>query len=170
MRLSKQIVLAAALALSACGGVQTRHGAAEGVREFFVAVQTNDRDAFEAHIDRDALRESLKTELRASASGCEGELLDRLLTGGGGDALLDAMITPQSFKLAAERSGAAMRRTPSAVEVAAMLKMEGEDRACLRNPGQDACVMTFERAGEVWKLVALQGSQVQVRASDSASG
>jgi hypothetical protein len=166
----KWIAVAAALVLAACGGAQQRYGAAEGVRDFFAAVQSGDKQAFEARIDRDALRESLKTQLRASAGGGQDALLGRLLKGDGADRLLDAMITPESFKLVAERSGAPMTRTPTAAEIAVLLRLDGEDRACLRAPGQETCLMTFRLEDGVWKLVELKGSQVQMRASDSAAG
>jgi hypothetical protein len=150
----------AAVTLSGCD-VRDRLDAAEGVRGFVAAAQSGDRKAFEAHIDRPKLRESLKAQLRAS-SGVDPEITRRLDTPEGRRAV-DGMITPDTFRIGFRRMGVAPAKAPSAPEIAASLKMLGEDRACIRSgPTSGDCVMTFERQGEIWKLVAVTPTEMKV--------
>lgn len=170
MRAARPILLFTVLLLAACGAPQ-RYGAAEDVQAFFKAVQTGDEAAFERHIDREAVREDLKQQLAESGMGGDNAaLLGALLGGGGADRLIDGMITPQNFQLAAQGAGLADQRIPTAVELSALLHMQGENRACLRNTGDDDCAMTFEKQGETWKLVGVRTGAVQVKVPDSARG
>ncbi|HEX8233989.1 MAG TPA: DUF2939 domain-containing protein [Caulobacteraceae bacterium] len=155
-------------ALGGCEQVQSRYGAAEGVRAFFLAVQQKDRAAFERHVDRQALRENLRGQVAREAGGDPriATVLQNLPA-----SAVDQMIRPETFQLGVKRMGMSTDRVPTAAEIAVMLKMRGEDRACLGDPRvADQCLMTFERRGQDWKLVALDTAQVRVRAAARPAG
>jgi hypothetical protein len=156
------ILAGAALCLAGCQQADERMDAAKGVQSFIVATQTGDAAAFERHIDRAALRESLKPQLLAAA-GPQAPVVAKALASPRGEAIIDQAITPASFQIAAQGLGGVAKREPSPMEVAAMLKMEGEDRACVRDPrALDSCVLSFQRRDGTWKLVAVKAAGVRV--------
>ncbi len=144
----------AALSLAACDAVP-RYRAAQGVRDFLDAVQKDDHQAFDARIDRAKLRDDVRRQLAASAAGAD-EDLGRALGGPAVDNLMNQMISPETFRLVWMRSGVSIRQAPNALEIAPLLRMIGDDRACLRNPRRGApCILTFEDERGVWKLVGV---------------
>ena len=148
------LALAAALALAGCQQADTRLDAAQDVRTFLVAVKERDQTTFDRHVDKDALKADLLRQLRARAG--EGDPAAALLASGQADRLLDGLITPEAFNFAVEKAGPALDRTPSAPEIAAILRPAGEDQFCLPSGGGDApCAATFARTGDDWKLVAI---------------
>jgi DUF2939 family protein len=163
MTLARNLLLPLGLVIALAGcDARPRLEAAEGIRAFVVAAQSGDRAAFEATIDRPKLRESLKAQVRA-ASGAPPEMLRRLDTPDG-ERALDAMIAPKTFSIGFSRLGGRAAGVPSAAEIAVSLKMLGPARACLRDgPTGSKCVMTFERQGETWKLVAVAPTQMSIR-------
>lgn len=144
--------------LAGCG-LDTRYEAASDVRNMLTAAQTGDAEAFEAHIDRARLKESVREQVmqNARAQGIE-------VGGGPSDAALDRMIAPDAFRLVKLSDGGAVPETPSQAEIALMLDIEGRT-ACLRQPGSDdsaACLMAFEKQGQTWKLVAVQAADMRI--------
>jgi hypothetical protein len=145
------VVLAAATALSlaACDAVP-RYRAAQGVRDFLAAVRNGDHQAFEARLDRAKLKDDVRRQLAALADDEEGDQT------AGADSLINRMISPETFRVVWMRSGVSIRRAPSALEIAPLLRMTGEDRACLHNPRRGSpCILTFEEEDGVWKLVGV---------------
>lgn len=158
---SVAVVLLCVLALGSCEQAQSRYQAAQGVRSFMVSVQQQDRDAFERHVDRPALRENLRDQAAREAGG--DPRIAAVLRGLPSTAI-DQMIRPETFKLGVQRMGMRTDRVPTAAEISVMLKMRGDDKACLGDPRvADQCLLTFERRGQDWKLVALDTAQVRVR-------
>src|SRR5207253_1086966 len=98
-----------ALALAGCG-VDVRADAAQGVARFLDAVRRDDRKAFEAAIDRPALRADLRDQL-AQLGRAKG-----LDVGGASEFALDRMISPEAFRLVEARTGQAMPVAPSAAQ------------------------------------------------------
>jgi hypothetical protein len=155
-------------ALAGCDAPR-RLDAANGVRAFVLAAESGDRKAFEAAIDRPRLRRSLKAQLRGAMAADPG-MLARLDTPEG-ERAIDAMIAPEAFRLGFNKLGGLQAKAPGAAELALALKMEGPDRACLReSPTARRCVLTFERIGGTWKLVEVSPTEMRVdrRASDTA--
>lgn len=146
--------LAAALALLAVAGCQrvsTQLDAAEDIRAFLLAVEAKDRAAFDAHVDRTALKADLRRQLAA-----QGGAAALLAESNAGDRILDGLIAPEAFNLAVERAVPALNRTPSAPEIAAVLKTLDAHRVCLPSGGLDGpCAVTFVKQGETWRLVSV---------------
>jgi hypothetical protein len=147
---------ALALALAGCG-LPERWDAAQDVHAFFAAVRADDRKAFEAHVDRPALRESLKANLRRAAGGDAGAILGALLSGKEVDQAADALITPEAFQVVWKRSGLPTDHAPGAAELTFVLQRVDDTHVCLPSgkAQRRRCAMTFENQGGVWRLVAV---------------
>lgn len=161
----------AALILAALAGcdLPQRYGAAQDVHAFLKAVQANDRAAFEAHIDRPALRAQLRESMASAAAGAgvEGPAVAALLQGKAGDALADRLIRPDSFRIAWDRTGLPSGHTPSAAEITPMLRITGPGRACLHGLKRPArCLLSFRDEAGTWKLTGVEGRTVAVAGGD----
>ncbi len=150
------------LALSGCDA-PVRLAAAKDVQAFFTAVQADDHAAFDAHVDRPAIRADMRRQLTTLASGegfGPGEL-EQVLGGRMADSLIDRMIQPESFRIVWVRSGMPGKTAPNAVQIAVMLRMIGADRACMHNlRTPDRCIMTFRDEAGTWKLVGVQAGNI----------
>lgn len=149
--------LALALGLSACG-MDAKVEAAEDVRELLVAAQEGDAEAFEAGIDREKLKADLRVQVREAARQQGIDI------GGPSDAALDRMIGPDALRVARTDPAA----PPTAAEIAEILDVRDNTRACLRRPGvDDACALTFEKQGQRWKLIGVQTSRLELRPGET---
>ena len=150
----------AALALSACGGANK--GAAEAAQGLLAAVQAGDRQAFEAHVDRPALRSDLREQMVELA---RRNSLD--VPGGPSDFALDRMINPEAFHLVAARGGQPLPKAPSPAQVTALVKPIDRDHACLHDmTAQQRCVLTFAKEKPGWKLVGMPAADLTVAVGD----
>ncbi len=156
-------LILAAVAVSGCD-LGVRADAAKGVQTFLAAARTGDRPAFEAAIDRPALREDLRGQLIevARAQGLEVE-------GGPSDFALDRMIAPEAFRLVQAETGQALPAAPSAAQLAAMMTVVDRRRVCLRDAArEDRCLLTFakEKTGAAakasWRLVGMQATDLKI--------
>src|SRR3954454_19016245 len=106
MLLRRPLPLALVLTLAACATAQ-RYDAAGDIHALLVAIRDNDRQAFDDHVDRPALKAQMKSRLTAAAiqrGGALGGILAQAL-GGMTDALVDAALQPQVFLSVAEAKG-----------------------------------------------------------------
>ena len=156
----KTIAMAAALALvlGACG-TDAKDEAAEDVRDLLVAAQEGDAEAFEAGIDREKLKADLRVQVREAAREQGIDI------GGPSEAALDRMIGPDALRVARADPAAV---PPTAAEIAEILDVKDNIRACLRAPGAaDGCALTFEKQGERWKLIGVQTSGLELRPGET---
>lgn len=148
----------AAAALAGCGGRSGSGGAAQNASRLLAAAAADDRVAFEAEIDRSAVREDLRRQMVAL-----GRDNNMQVDGGPSDLALDRMIGPDSVRLVTAGAGQAVREAPSAEQLAGMLKMVGKKRACLEDPAvKDRCLMTFASAKGRWRLVGMQAVDLEI--------
>lgn len=152
------VSLAAAVSLAGCQQLTERWRAAEGVHDFLAAIQAGDQAAFEGHIDRPALRASLRDRLGRMAGASEGgAVLGDLLGSKSADSAMDQMITPESFRILWRASGLPMDRVPTAAEIAPLLIMQAPGKACVRKGlKSDRCVLDFQDEAGTWKLVGVE--------------
>jgi hypothetical protein len=165
VRRMRRVAWAAALLVTVtmAGCAKPAKQAAPDVLAFLTAVKTQDQTAFEAGVDRTAVRRALRAQLvdLARAAGVEVE-------GGPSEFALDRMINPDNIRLAGD--------TPSVVELGKLLKPVDDKRVCLpdRTPEQN-CLLTFERqkddaAGKAgWKLVRMPAAHVPIDVSPPAT-
>lgn len=137
--------------LAGCG--DGRGDAAQAAGRLLAAAHARDRIAFEAVIDRGALRDDLRRQM-AAVSQANG--LD--VMGGPSEETLDRMIAPDAFRLAARGAP-----PPAAKEIAAQMKSAGEGRVCLHDSTPDkVCLLTFARQQKVWRLVGMRATDMRI--------
>ena len=116
------------------------------------AAIAGDRVAFEAEIDRGAVRDDLRRQLVAL-----GQQQGVEVAGGPSDFALDRMIGPRAFRLVRADTGEAIVAAPSPGELAKRLRSLGNKRACLPAPqAADRCLLTFAKVKDGWRLVGMQ--------------
>jgi len=103
MRPALPILLLAAVSLAACGTKGGSPSAAESASRLLDAAMKGDRVAFEAQIDRPAVRDDVRRQVAQMASVTN---LD--VEGGASEFALDRMITPSALKLVKAGTGEAL--------------------------------------------------------------
>src|SRR4051794_36824334 len=135
-----------------CGRKPVEVEAAGPAQALLTAAWTGDAKAFEAGLDRIAVRHDLRQQLLQVA-----QANTLAVEGGASDAALDRMITPDSFKLVEAGAGAPLSGAPSPGQTVALMKPLGKDRACLHDvTPQKSCVLTFAKEAAGWRLVAMR--------------
>lgn len=134
-----------------------RKDAAGDVHRFLAAAQSGDRRTFRGHVDRIAVREDLRRQLTAEA---EKRGLDTSRPFD--DDMIDIMLQPEAFSIQGV-TGFGLRNIPGPEQIAVMMKVLPDGRACLTQPGvPPACVLTFEKQGSQWRLVAVAASNMEI--------
>jgi hypothetical protein len=137
-----------ALALGGCGlGARSKGSAA--IASFLAAVQRDDRVAFEAALDRPALRSDLSEQM---ADVGKTHAVD---VGGPSEFALDRMISPQAIRLTAARVAPGWPATPTAAQIVPHMKAWGLHFVCLEEAATKKCLLTFTQESGAWKLTAM---------------
>jgi hypothetical protein len=162
------LVVLAALALGACATVQS-YDAAGDVHALLIAIRDQDKAAFDAHVDRPALKSQLRARLMAGflrqgdAKGDAGAL-GVMLAGPLVDIAVDALVQPSVFLAVAEAKGySPSRPIPGRAAIAAAIRPLGEGRVCVFTKRDGPCVLDFQDEGGVWRLVAFEGDPGMLR-------
>lgn len=143
---------ALALVLGGCEG-RARTDAAASAERLLAAVQANDRVAFEAEIDREAVREDVRRQIvdLARQQGLE-------VDGGPSEFALDRMIGPDAFRIVHANNGEPLKD-----------RMKVEDgKVCL--PADEAakrCLLTFGKSDKRWRLVGMQAMDLTIEVADA---
>jgi hypothetical protein len=152
------------LSLAACASVQ-RIDAAGDVHALLISIRDNDQAAFDAHVDRPALKQELQAKLDERIGRDErlkgfAALLGPTVVNFAGDALLQ----PQVFRMVAEHYGYTSKtRIPSQVEIAGVLKALPDGRVCAVTKKDGPCLLTFTKEEGVWKLTGFEGDASMLR-------
>ena len=147
----------AALGLVSCGGPAPQ-GAAETASRLLAAAYRGDRVAFEAEIDRAAVREDVRRQVTRLAKGAT---LD--VDGGPSEFALDRMISPAAFRLVHAGSGEALRAPPTPAQVAKLMRTVDARHACLRDAeSPNACLLTFAKDKKQWRLVGMKAMGLKI--------
>jgi hypothetical protein len=151
--------LALTAVLAGCATAE-RYDASADVHAFLVAVRDGDQAAFDAHVDRPALKANLKARLlsaTASKYGAEGpETLGAVLAQPLVDVAVDALVRPQVFKAAAELEGyGPQTRIPNSFVLGQAIRPIGPDRVCAVIRGR--CTFIFKQEDASWKLIDYAG-------------
>jgi hypothetical protein len=147
---------ALAVTLGGCD-VGVRADASKAIERFLTAVHNDDRRAFEAAIDRQALRADLRDQLTdlARAKGV-------VVEGGPSDFALDRMITPAAFQLVEAQSGQALHVAPNATAIALMMQVKDRAHVCVGDPGKPRCALSFAKREGTWRLVGMQATDLKI--------
>lgn len=147
------------LALAACGD-RAPKGAAESASRLLTAAVYEDEAAFEAEIDRPAVREDIRRQVSALA---RDETLE--VDGGPSDFALDRMISPVAIRVVSPE-GEALATPPTAEQLAPMLKSVGDDQVCLRGESHE-CLLTFAREAGAWRLVGMKAMDLRIELANA---
>jgi len=149
----------AALALAACASVQ-RLDAAGDVHALLISIRDDDQAAFDAHVDRAALKQELQAKLDAQLSR-DGRLggLASLLGPAVVDFAGDALVQPRVFRLVAEHYGyTPQTQIPSSLAIAAALRPLPDGRVCAVSKKDGPCLLVFTKETGAWKLTGFEGA------------
>ena len=157
------------VAVLLAGCAATRPLAAAGdVRALLVAVRDDDRQAFETHVDRPALRAHIQARIvqrtRALNRGRAVDMLGVLLAGPASTAADSVLIQPQVFRAVAEyygyRPGSPI---PGPLALSTALKEGPDGTVCATTGHGGACLLTFAHETAVWRLVDIDPEAVRAR-------
>jgi hypothetical protein len=137
-----------AFSLAACG-FGARHSGSVAIADFLAAVQKDDRKAFEAALDRPALRSDLSEQLADVGKTHEVDV------GGPSEFALDRMISPQAIRLTASRVAPGWPATPMPAQIIPHMKARGLGFVCLEEASTRKCLLSFKQEGGTWKLAAM---------------
>jgi hypothetical protein len=147
-------LLALAMTAQGCGkggGDKASGDATASAQALLAAAQAGDAKAFEANLDRQAVRSDLREQLQAVARDRGLEV-----AGGAADFALDRMIAPEAFHLIRSQDGAQLGAPPTAGQIAPLMRALTKDRACLHDlAAPQRCLLTFARDAAGWRLVAM---------------
>jgi hypothetical protein len=145
-----------AVALGGCD-IGVRADASKAIQRFLTAVHNDDHRAFEAAIDRRALRADLRDQLTdlARAKGV-------VVEGGPSEFALDRMITPAAFRLVEAKTGQALHVAPNAATVALMMQVRDRSHVCVGDPGKPRCTLSFAKREGTWRLVGMQATNLMI--------
>lgn len=151
-----------ALALAGLAGCATTQGfsAAPDVHRLLIAIRDDDRQTFEALIDRRALEGDLQAlvveRTRQARLGQGATTLGLLLSGPLSRAAGDLLIRPDVLRAAAEYYGYRPDTPiPGEFTIAAALSPLSDSEVCARLRRNGPCLLTFADEGGVWRLVGV---------------
>lgn len=165
MRIALLAVLA--LTLSGCATVQ-RYDAANDVHALLVSIRDNDRRAFDAHVDRPALKRQIESRLLAETRKAQGgdglAALGILLSPVVADVAGELLVQPRVFRAVADYYGYGPDTPiPSALVIGAQLKPVGEGRVCATRRKDGPCLLTFTQTAGTWRLSGFEGDLSMLR-------
>ena len=143
-------------ALCACATGE-RLSAAGDVHGLLVSIRDNDRNAFDAHIDRNALEAEIQAVLvrKSKDAGLRGGWsgLGLIASGPLSHAAAGVLLRPDVFRAVADYYGYAPDKPlPGTVSLAAALVPVADGRVCAKD-ARGACLLTFAREDGTWRLV-----------------
>jgi hypothetical protein len=152
------------LALSACATGE-RLSAASDVHGLLVSIRDNDRNAFDAHIDRTALEAEIQAVMvrqsRAAGAGEGLTGLSILASGPLSRVAAGLVLRPDVFRAIADYYGYNPERPlPGTVRLAAALTPVSGGRVCAKDARTGVCLLTFAQEAGTWRLVAFDASSV----------
>ena len=167
----KQIIslAAAALLLSGCATAQ-RFDAANDVHALLVSIRDNDAAAFEAHIDRPALKRQIEArmlnEARKSGGGDGLAALGAILAPALADVAGDALLRPDVFRSVAAYYGYdAATPLPGPLVIGNQLKAVGDGQVCATRKKDGPCLLVFTETAGTWRLSGFDGDLSMLKSS-----
>lgn len=156
-------VLAISVLLTGCGplgfGLGERADASKAIAKFLAAVDKGDRAAFEAGLDRKALRADLAEQMAelGRARGLDiGEPPSEFV--------LDRMVSLPAVRQAALRTAPNWPAEPTAKQIVPRMKVRDFTHVCLEEQATKRCLLAFTKADGAWRLSAMPSRAAQVQA------
>jgi len=156
------LIALAAASLAACASMQ-RLDAANDVHALLLAIRDDDQQAFDAHVDRPALKRAIEAKIEQRASKRYGDIAS-LLAPGLAEFAGDTLVQPGVFKLVARQYGYSdQARIPGPMAIAGALKPLPDGRVCAVKKKDGPCVLVFTKEQGVWKLTGFEGQISDLR-------
>ncbi|HEX3700567.1 MAG TPA: DUF2939 domain-containing protein [Phenylobacterium sp.] len=156
------LIFIAVLGLTACASV-TRLGAANDVHALLLSIRDNDQAAFDAHVDRPALKQQIEALIVQRTDKRYGGLAS-LLAPGIAEFAGDTLVQPSVFRQVARQYGYGDdTRIPGAIAIASALKPLPDGRVCAVKKKGGPCTLVFTKEQGVWKLTGFQGDLKDLR-------
>lgn len=157
------------LALVGCATTE-RLSAAGDVHSLLVSIRDDDRQAFAAHVDRQALEAQIQALLvdRARSADLPGGVkgLSLIISGPLAKAAGHALIRPDVFRAVADYYGYRPDTPiPGQLTIAAMLRPVQDGRVCAARGRRGPCLLTFANEGGTWRLVEFNGDAAMLKLS-----
>jgi hypothetical protein len=162
------MVAMAALFVASCAET-AKIDAAGDIHAFLISIRDGDRAAFNAHVDRAALKTQIRARIMAEGArrgdrAGEAALIGVLLGGGLVDSLSDRLIQPDVFRAVADYLG---YRTdtplPNPLVIAGALRtLDGGD-VCAARGKAGPCILVFRNEDGTWKLIGFDGDVSMLR-------
>jgi hypothetical protein len=150
------LILAATASLAACATAQ-KLGAANDVHAFLVSIRDNDQTAFDAHVDRVALKQDIQAKIEEMGAKRYGSVA-ALLAPGLAQFAGDTLVQPSVFRQVARQYGYGDDvKIPNPVIIAQALKPLPDGRVCATKKKDGPCTLVFTKEDGVWKLTGFQG-------------
>lgn len=148
-----------ALALASCASVR-KLDAANDVHALLIAIRDNDQAAFDAHVDREALK--AEVERRLVAEGAKDKRLGdlaALLAPSIAELAGETLVQPSVFKSVAEHYGyTPQTKIPGPLAISQALKPLPDGRICATREKAGPCLLYFTKGpDDRWRLSGFEG-------------
>lgn len=148
-----------ALALASCASVR-KLDAANDVHALLISIRDNDQAAFDAHVDRPALKREI--ERRVRAEGAKDERLGALaaiLAPGLAELAGETLVQPSVFRSVAEHYGYTPKtKIPGPLAISQALKPLPDGRMCATKSKDGPCLLYFSQGvDDRWRLSGFEG-------------
>lgn len=153
------------LAVAACASVE-KLDAANDVHALLISIRDNDQAAFDAHVDRTALKTEIQARLVAEAAKDKrlGSLA-AILAPGLAEFAGEALVQPSTFRRVAERYGyTPQTKIPGPVVISQALRTMPDGRVCATRQKDGPCLLIFTKgADDRWRLSGFEGDLAELR-------
>lgn len=154
-----------AVSLSACATAK-KLDAANDVHALLISIRDNDQAAFDAHVDRSALKREIEarlvTEVRKDSR--LGPLAG-VLAPGLAELAGETLVQPRVFKKVAEHYGyTPQSKIPGPVAISQALKPLPDGRMCATRRKDGPCLLIFTKDAQgQWRLSGFEGEASELR-------
>ena len=155
------------LGLTNCATVQGISAAGD-VHALLISIRDNDRAAFNAHVDRNALEAQLQAMLVEQARAADipdpVKALGLMISGPLAKVAGKTLIRPDVFRAVADYYGYRPDTpVPGQFAIAAALRPVDGGRVCAARGRHGPCLLTFAEEDGTWRLVAFNGDAAMLR-------
>jgi hypothetical protein len=157
----------AAVILSSCATAQ-RYDAAGDVHALLVSIRDNDQAAFDARVDRPALKRQIESRMMGEArkAGANDGLaaLGALIAPTLAELAGEALIQPQVFRSVAQYYGYdPAKPLPGPMVIGGQLRAVGDGQVCAPRQKDGPCLLTFTEEAGTWRLSGFDGDLSMLR-------
>jgi hypothetical protein len=154
-----------ALALTSCASVR-KLDAANDVHALLISIRDNDQAAFDAHVDRAALKREIERKLMAE--GAKDKRLGGLaaiLAPGLAELAGETLVQPGVFKAVAEHYGyTPQTKIPGPLAISQALRPVPDGRICATKAKDGPCLLYFTKGSDNrWRLSGFEGEMKDLR-------